>query len=90
MIFVTWYIFKLDCYVILFSACNILIVANYISHMEIKMVSWRWVVGDVTKKPNFPDHIQVNCLFFNPEKYFALKTNRSSKSAFLITGDQMY
>ena len=42
VIFVTWCIVKLDCYVNLFSACNILIVANYISHMGIKMISWSW------------------------------------------------
>ena len=90
MRFFTWCIFELDCYVTLFSACNILIVANYISHLGIKMISWRWVVGDVTKTPEFSDHIQVNCLFFTREKYFALKTTRSSKSAFLITGEQMY
>ena len=88
MRFVTWCIFELDCYVTLFSVCNILNVANYISHMGIKMISWRWVVGDVTNTPEFSDHIQVNCLFFTREKYFALKTTRSSKSAFLITGDQ--
>ena len=90
MIFVIWCIFKLDCYVTLCSACNILIVSNYISHLGIKMISWIWLVGDVTKIPDFYDHIQVNCLFFTREKYFALKTNQYSKSSFLITGDQMY
>ena len=89
MIFVTWCIFKLYCYVTLFSACHILIVANYISHLGIKMISWRWLIGDVTKTPEFSDHIQVNCLFFTREN-ICLKKNRSSKSAFLITGDQMY
>ena len=60
MRFVTWCIFKLNCYVTLFSACHILIVANYIIHMGIKMISRIWVVGDVTKKPEFSDHIQVS------------------------------
>ena len=90
MIFFTWCIVKLYCYVTLFSACHILIVANDISHLGIKMISWRCVVGDVTKPPDFSDHIHVNCLFFTREKYVSLKTTQSSKSAFLITGDQMY
>ena len=70
--------------------CHIIIVANYISHLGIKMISWRWVVGDVTKTPEFSDQIQVNCLFFTREKYVALKTTRSSKSVFLITWYQMH
>ena len=57
MRFVTWCIVKLDCYVTLCSACNILIVANNISHMGIKIISWIWVVVDVTKIPEFSDHI---------------------------------
>ena len=40
MIFVTWCIVKLDCYVTLCSACHILIVANYISNTGIKIISW--------------------------------------------------
>ena len=40
MRFVTWCIVKLYCYVTLCSAFHILILANYISHMEIKMISW--------------------------------------------------
>ena len=68
MIFVTWCIVKLDCYVTLCSACHILIVANDISHLGIKMISWIWVVGVVTKTHDFYDHIQVNCLFFTGEK----------------------
>ena len=63
MIFVTWCIVKLDCYVILCSACHILIVANYISHMGIQIISWRRVVGDVINITEFSDHIQVNYLF---------------------------
>ena len=66
--FVTWCIFKLDFYITLFKACRILIVANYISHLGIKMISWIWVAGDVTKTPDFSDPIQVNCLFFTREK----------------------
>ena len=90
MRFVTWCIIKLDCHVTLFRACHVLIVANYISHPGIKMISWCWVFGDLTKTPDFSDHIQVNCLFSTREKSCSLKTTRSSKSAFLITGDQMY
>ena len=90
MRFFTWWIVKLDCYVTLCSACHILIVASDIIHMGIKMISWSWVVGDVTNTPDFSDHIQVNCLFFTREKSCSLKATRSSKSAFLITGDQMY
>ena len=89
MKFFTWCIVKLDCYVNLFSAFHILIVANAISHMGIKMISWSWVVVDVTKTPDFSDHIQVNCLFFNREKYSSLKVTRSSKIAFLITGGKL-
>ena len=57
MIFVTWCIVKLYCYVTLFSACHILIVANDISHLGIKMISWRWVVGNVTNTSEFSHHI---------------------------------
>ena len=67
MRFVTWCIVKLDCYVNLCSACYILIVSNDIIHMGIKMMSWSWVVGDVTNTPDFYDHIQVNFLFFTRE-----------------------
>ena len=63
MIFVTWCIVKLYFYVTLYSTFHILIVANYISHMGIKMIFCSWVVGDVTNTPDFSDHIQVNCLF---------------------------
>ena len=90
MRFVTWCIVKLDCYVNLCRACHILIVANAISHLGVKMISCRWVVSDVTNTPEFSDHIQVNCLFFTLENYFALKKTRYSKCAFPITGDQMY
>ena len=48
MIFFTWCIVKLYCYVNLCSDFLILIVANYISHMGIKMISWSWGVRDVT------------------------------------------
>ena len=65
--FFTWCIMKLDCYVTLYSAFHIHIVANYISHVGIKMISWIWVVGYVTKTPEFSDHIQENCLFFTRE-----------------------
>ena len=60
MRFVSWCIVKLDCYVTLFIAYHILIVANYINHLGIKIISWRWVVGDVTNTPDFSDHIQLN------------------------------
>ena len=49
IIFVTWCIVKLDCYVTLFGTCNIITVYNYIINMGIKMISWIWGVGDVTK-----------------------------------------
>ena len=87
---VTWCIVKLDCYVTLFSDFHILIVANDIRYLGIKMISWSWVVGDVTNTPDFSDHIQVNCLFFTREKYCSLKATQSSKFAFLITRDKMY
>ena len=61
MIFVTWCISKFDCYVTLCSTCHIRIVDNYISHLGIKMISWSWVVGDVTNTPEFSDLIQANC-----------------------------
>ena len=56
MIFFTWCIVKLDYYVTLCSDCHILIVANDSIHMGIKMISWVWVVGYVTKTPDFYDH----------------------------------
>ena len=90
MRFVTWRIFKLYCHVNLCITFHILIVSNYISHLGIKVISWSWVFGDVTNTPDFSDHIQVNCLFFTREKLCSLKATRSSKSAFLITGYQMY
>ena len=57
MIFVTWCIVKLYFHVTLCITCNILIVYNYISHLGIKVISQRGVVGDVTKILEFSDHI---------------------------------
>ena len=48
MIFFTWCIVKLYCYVTFFRTWIILIVPNYIDHIGIKNFSWIWVVGDVT------------------------------------------
>ena len=62
MIFVTWCIVDLYCHVTLCINFHILIVYNDIIHMGIKVISWRWLVGDITKIPEFYDHIQVNCL----------------------------
>ena len=90
MIFFTWCVVKLDFYVTLCRDCHILVVANYKINLGIRMISRSWVVGDVTKTPDFYDPIQVNWLFFTREKYCYLKTTRSSKIAFLITGGQMY
>ena len=90
MRFFTWCIGKLDCYVYLWNSCRILIVANYIIHLGEKIIPWRWVVGYVTKTPEFSDHTQLNCLFFTREKSCSLKATQSLKSAFLITGGQMY
>ena len=52
-----WCIFKLDFYVTLFRAINILVVANDNSHMGIKLISWSWRVGGVTKTSGFSYHI---------------------------------
>ena len=60
MIFVVWCIFKLDCYVTFCHACLILIVADYIIHMERKVVSWSWGVFDITMTSEFSGHVQVN------------------------------
>ena len=57
MIFVTWCIVKLYCHVTLCITFHILIVSNYISHLGIKVISWSWLVGDVTKILDFSDHI---------------------------------
>ena len=57
MRFVTWCIVKLYCHVTLCITCHILIVFNDISHLGIKVISWIWVVGDVTKIPDFSDNI---------------------------------
>ena len=90
MRFVTWCIVKLYFYVNLCRSCNIIIVANYTIHLGIKIIYCSWVVGDVTKTPNFYEHIQVNYSFFTREKYCSIKATRSSQSAFLITGYKMY
>ena len=57
MIFVTWCIVKLYFHVTLCITCHILIVSNDIRHMGIKVISWSWLVGDVTKITEFSDHI---------------------------------
>ena len=57
IIFVTWCIVKLYCHVTLYITCHILIVSNDIIHMGIKVISWSWLVGDVTKIPDFSDHL---------------------------------
>ena len=90
IIFVTWCIVKLYFHFTLCITCHILIISNDISHLDIKVISWIWVVGDVTKIPDFSDHIQVNFLFFNHDKYCSLKSTRSSKTPLLISRDQMY
>ena len=69
MRFVTWCIVKLDFYVTLCSPFHLIIVANDIIHMGIKMISWILLVGDVTNTPAFSDNVQVNCLF-SPMKTF--------------------
>ena len=60
MIFVTWCIFKLDCYDYLWRYFRIIIVAYDIRNMGIKMISLSWAVGDVTKTSDLYDHIQAN------------------------------
>ena len=55
--FVTWCIVKLYFHISLCITFHILIVSNYISHLRIKVISWIWVVGDVTKTPYFSDLI---------------------------------
>ena len=55
--FVTWFIVKLYCHVTLYITCHILIVSNDIIHMGIKVISWSWLVGDVTKIPDFSDQL---------------------------------
>ena len=57
VIFVTWFIFKLSCYVNFLRYCFVLIVAHDIRHMGRKMISWIWVVCDVTMTSDFYDHI---------------------------------
>ena len=57
MVFVTWCIVKLYFHVTLCINCHILIVSNDIIHLGIKVTSWIWVVGDVTKIPDFSDNI---------------------------------
>ena len=74
MRFVTWCIVKLYCYVILCISFHIFIVDNDIIHIGIKMISWIWVVDDVTNTPESSNHIQVNCLFFTCEKSCSLKS----------------
>ena len=57
MRFVTWCIVKLYLYVTLCITFHILVVYNYIIHLGIKVISWSSVVVDVTKIPDFSDHI---------------------------------
>ena len=57
MRFFTCCIVKLYCHVTLCIVCHIIVLSNDISHLGIKVISWSWVVGDVTKIPDFPDHI---------------------------------
>ena len=57
MRFFTWCIVKLHCNVTLWTTCHIFIVSNDIIHLGIKVTSWIWVVGDVTKIPDFSDNI---------------------------------
>ena len=57
MRFFTWWIVKLYCHVTLCITCHILIVFNDISHLGIKVISWIWAVGDVTKISDFSDNI---------------------------------
>ena len=57
MVFVTWCIVNLDCYVTLYSACIILIIDNDISHLGRNMIYWIWGVCDVTMISDFSDHI---------------------------------
>ena len=57
MIFVTWCIVKSYLHVTLCIPFHILILSNVISHLGIKLISWIWLVGDVTKIPDFSDHI---------------------------------
>ena len=47
MIFVTWYIVKLNCYVNFCHDYNIFIVANNISHIGVNRISWTRGVVDV-------------------------------------------
>ena len=51
--FFTWCIVKLYFHVTLCITCNIPIVSNDISHLGTKVISWIWVVSDVTKIPEF-------------------------------------
>ena len=90
MRFVTWCIVKLYCRVTLCITCHILILSNDISHLGTKVISWIQVVRDVTKIPDFSDHIKVNCLFFTREKGCSLKSTRSNKISFLIRRDKIY
>ena len=63
MLFVTWCIIKLYCYVTLCRDCLIIIVANDISNPGRKIISWIWGFCDVTMKSDFSDLILKNCLF---------------------------
>ena len=56
-IFFTWCIFKLDCYVAFCHSCLIFIVANYIIHMGIQVVSWSCFCY-ITITSYFSDHIE--------------------------------
>ena len=57
MRFVTWCIVKLYCHVSLCINFHILIISNNIIRLGIKVISWSWLVGGVTKISYFSHHV---------------------------------
>ena len=56
VVFFTWCIVKLYCYVTFCHACIIINIDNYIIHLGRQMILWSWVVCDVTIILAFSDH----------------------------------
>ena len=68
MIFVTWYIVKLELYVTVCSDFLITIVANDVSRLGRKMISWICIVGEVSMTSSFSDHKISKFIILDPRK----------------------
>ena len=68
MIFVTWYIVKLELYVTVCGDFLITIVATDVSCLGRKMISWICIVGEVSMTSSFSDHKISKFIILGPRK----------------------